>query len=96
MDRDDVGVLERGRQLGLGEEALAEARVPGQLRGDQLERDVALQARVVGAIDDAHPAATDERLDPVAEKRGPDPRVCGNRHAYLPLRRNNRSRLSGK
>ena len=29
VDRDDVGVLERGREFRLGEEALAEARVPG-------------------------------------------------------------------
>jgi hypothetical protein len=72
VDRDDIGVLQRGGQLGLGQKALTEKRILGQLGGDQLDREGALQAQVIGPIDDPHPAAARERLDPIAEELGPD------------------------
>jgi hypothetical protein len=86
VDRDDVGMLERGRQLGLNQEAVPEGPVPGKLRGDQLHCNVSLESRVVSPVDDAHPAATKERLDLVPEQRRPDTGVCGNGHRVLQLR----------
>ena len=41
VDRDDVGVLGRGRGFGLPDEPLAERLVLRQLRGQELQRDLA-------------------------------------------------------
>ena len=40
VDREDVRVIERGRQLALDEEPLAEALVGRQFRREQLQRDL--------------------------------------------------------
>ena len=76
VDRDDVRMLDRGRQPRLAQEALAERHVVGELRGEQLQRDVAVEREVVGAVDDAHAAAADQRLDPIAGELGADARVA--------------------
>ena len=55
MDREDVGVIERGCELRLALEAPPIGRV-GQVRGDELDRDGAIQLRVRRAVDRAHPA----------------------------------------
>ena len=39
VDREDLGVVEGGRELRLAQEAIAEARVVSDLRRDELERD---------------------------------------------------------
>jgi len=83
VDGDDVGVLERSRELGLLQEALAEALIRHQLRREQLESNVALQARVVGAIDDAHAAGAQQDLDPVAGELGAETGISGGRHDSL-------------
>jgi hypothetical protein len=72
VDRDDVRVLERRRRLRLRQEARPEVLVPRELRDDQLEGHGPLQAAVVGAVDDAHPAAADKLLEPVAENLAAD------------------------
>jgi catechol 2,3-dioxygenase-like lactoylglutathione lyase family enzyme len=72
-------MLERGRDLGLEQEALSKAPVLGKLRGEQLERDVPLQPQVVRSVDDAHPAAAEQLLDPVAEDFAADARIIGSR-----------------
>jgi len=62
LDGDDVRVVEPGQGPGLAEEALALAgRRPPPGR-EELERDAALEDRVVGPVDGAGPAAAD-RLD---------------------------------
>ena len=66
VDRDHVRVVERGRELRLAQEAAAEALVAGELGSNQLQRHRALERDVERAVDDAHPAAADDRLDPVA------------------------------
>jgi hypothetical protein len=66
VDGDDVGVIERGRQLRLTQEALAEARVGSQLRRHQFERHAPLQPQVLREVDDPHPAPAQHRLQPVA------------------------------
>ena len=38
----------------------------------ELQRDRPLQAQVVGPVDDAHAAPTDQLLDPIADELGAD------------------------
>jgi hypothetical protein len=59
-------MVERGRELGLAQEPLPEARVGRQLGRDELQGDPPLQPQVLGQVDDAHPAAAKHALDPVA------------------------------
>ena len=61
-------MLERRGHPRLGQEPLAERDVFGEVRREQLQRDVAVEREIVGAVDDAHPAAAEERLQPVAGK----------------------------
>ena len=72
VDGDDVRVLERGRQPGLAQEALTERAIGGEVRGEQLQRDVAVEREIARAVDDAHPTTADDRLDPVAGELGAD------------------------
>jgi hypothetical protein len=70
VDRQDVGVVERGRQPGLTQEPLAEVLVGRELRRQHLQRDAAPQMDVFGRIDDALTTATQFGFDPVvAEQR---------------------------
>ena len=66
VDRDHVRMVERCGEPRLAQEAGAEALVLGQLRRDQLERDGTLERQVGRPVDDAHAAAADQRLHPVA------------------------------
>jgi len=68
VDRDDVGMVERGGQPRFAHETLAE--VAGQARREQLERHGPPQMHVLGAVDDAHPAAAEHVLDAVARDLG--------------------------
>ena len=86
-DRDHVGVIERGGQLRLPEEALPEALVPGQIGGQQLQRHPALQAQILGQIDVAHPTPPEQRLDPVARKLRADTRINRDSHEATRLLR---------
>ena len=70
VDRDDVGVLQRGREPGLGLEAGDRVRVLGVLGRDDLQRHGAVQLRVGGLVDHAHAAAIEHALDAVAGKLG--------------------------
>ena len=70
VDRNDRGVIERGCQPRLAQEALAEANIPGELRCEELERYMPLQGEIARPVDDTHAAATKQRLDPVAGKLG--------------------------
>ena len=85
VDRNDVRVLERHRELRLAREALVEALVERELGRDQLQRDRSLQAQVVGAVDDAHPAPADQLLDAIAEEVGSDLDLGLGAHQLRPL-----------
>ena len=61
-------MVEARGQLGLDEEALAEAHVLSALGRDELQRDGPPQPRVERPIDDAHAAATDDRFDRVTRE----------------------------
>ena len=66
VDGDDVRVIEAGggaRLLGEAPKAVLARRIP---REQQLERDLALEFRVVGEIDLAHSAGTDQGTDFIA------------------------------
>ena len=65
-DGDDVRVLEAGGRLGLAAEALDELAVLGEAPVQHLERDAALQVRVLGQPDVRHPARADPAQQPVA------------------------------
>jgi hypothetical protein len=71
-----VRVVEACRDLGLAQEAAAEALVAGELGAEQLQRD-AVSARVLGEVDGAHRALTDERLDAKARDDGAGEVACG-------------------
>ncbi len=83
VDRDDVRVVDRGRELRLAQEAVAERFVLGEVGGEELERDVALQALVLGQVDDAHAAAAEQGLDAVPGELGADPRVVAHLHVRI-------------
>ena len=70
VDLDDVGVLQAGDGLGLGQEAgdgLGAGMGPGQ---DHLERAGTVQADLPGPVDDAHAAAAQLAQDLVAGDGG--------------------------
>ena len=65
VDRADSRVIEGGGSAGLALEALERGRVLGHFRGQELERDVPAELRVLGLIDDAHAPAAELGGDPV-------------------------------
>ena len=68
IDRDHVRVLDRRRRLGLRDEARAEVGLLGERRGDDLQRDDAVEVEVPRAVHDAHPAASGEPLDAMVDE----------------------------
>ena len=78
VDRDDVGMLHAGDGLGFGAKARALAP-PGMRPGqNDLERDIAAKAQLLGAIDDSHstPAQLTQDLkagDLLEDRRWLDP-----------------------
>ena len=65
---------------------LLEAAEPlgiGDLAGENLDRDLALQARVTGAVDLAHAPRAEQPHDLVRAES----RACLERHRYIPARR---------
>ena len=66
VDGEDVGVLQRRGASRLGPEALAEALVLRDRRGDHLERDEPAQLDVDRAVHDSHATGARAPLDPVA------------------------------
>jgi hypothetical protein len=66
VQRDDVRVVDLGRRPRLLQEALADLRVIEELRLDHLEGDDAVELELARSVDDAHPSASDRRLDPMA------------------------------
>ena len=69
---DDVRMLDRRRQPPLVLESLAKRLVLRKSWRQQLESAHFPEVLVPGAIDDSHPALTNQRLDPVARNDPPD------------------------
>ena len=66
VDRDDVGVVQRGRELRLADEPLGRGTRFEGGAGEELERHVPVEPFITGAIDDAHAARADALRDAVA------------------------------
>ncbi len=69
VQRQDVRVGETRDDLDLAEEALGAER-GGQLRPQDLQRDLPAEALVVGQVDEGHAAAPELALDGVAAGEG--------------------------
>jgi hypothetical protein len=69
VERKDVGVLEVGRNLDLGQETFGTDN-GGQLGLEHLQRDLALVLEVIGQVDGRHPALTQLTRDGVAAFEG--------------------------
>ena len=65
VHRDDVGVVQRRDGPGFAGKAQPALVIGGQLRRQNLERDLATERGVLGLIDDTHPAGADFAHDPV-------------------------------
>ena len=63
VQRADVRMRERGDGLGFSLEPVAELRVIGDLGGEDLDRDRAIEAGVARLVDLAHPAGTERSQD---------------------------------
>jgi hypothetical protein len=63
MDVDDVRMRELAGGAGLAQEAAADLRVRGDVRREDLERDLAVEPDVARAVDDAHAAAPELGLE---------------------------------
>ena len=69
--RDDVLVAQDGGRQGLTPKSIRQVAVGADLGSEQLERDIAAEAGVVGAIDRRHPASPDDLAQPVAVRDEP-------------------------
>src|SRR5579872_4878285 len=78
VDRKNVGMIQRGCCAGFLRKALETFGVGGVRRGENLDGDIAVQARVAGAVDFAHAAGTERRLDFVGAEFG----ASGERHGW--------------
>src|SRR5207249_4769498 len=63
VDRGDMGMIQRGERLRLPLEARDALGVAGERFGQDLDRDVAIQLVIAGAIDLAHAARAKRRDD---------------------------------
>ena len=77
VDVRDVGMIERGQRLGLALEPGEPVGISGKGLRQDLQRHIAIQLRVVGAIDLAH--AT--RAEPLHNLVGIETGASRNRHA---------------
>jgi hypothetical protein len=77
VDRDDARVVQRGHHLRLALEAVAAFGIGSQSRRQNLQRNLALQLRVVSGIDLSHPADTQRPENPVVVEGCSDHLVDG-------------------
>jgi hypothetical protein len=71
-DGDNVWMIEARRQVRFVLDPAPEIGILGQLRRQQLERDLPTQPHLLGEVDDAHATPPQEGLDAVAGKLRPD------------------------
>ena len=77
VNRQDVRMGQRRDRLGLALEAREGLRAPGELPGEDLDRNLPVQARVPGPVHLAHPASAERCLDLV----GTESRTDRKRHS---------------
>ena len=78
-DRDDVGVLQPGREPDLAGEALG-AQALRELGGDDLDHDLPIERRLRGDPDARHPTTAELPLDPVVAGQRVDETIFGLAH----------------
>ena len=71
VQRDDVGVVERGQRPGLAAQSLTDHRVARHLGVHKLERDGPVQAQLAGSVEHADTAGAHNALDLIAGDDGP-------------------------
>ena len=71
MNRENVWMRERGDRFSLSLEPRAPIRIGGKRRWQDFDRDVAVEARVAGAIDLTHTARTEWAKDFVRAEARP-------------------------
>ena len=69
VNRADVGMVQRRRRLRLALETRQRLRIARDVVGQELQRDEAVQARVLGLVDHAHAAAA-QLLDDAVVRDG--------------------------
>ena len=69
VDRDDVGVIQRGDRLSFALEAQPPLRIARQKARQDLQRDAAVKAGIFGGIDLSHAAFPDRFEDAVMAER---------------------------
>ena len=84
VDRDHVRVVDRRRDARLAQEPPPDRLVGHQGRGDDLQRDDAVERELARAIDDAHPPAPRHGLDPVPRERAARRHVAHDCGVYRP------------
>ncbi len=70
VDRADVGMVEGRGRLGLLPKPLLGCLVAGQVRREELDGDLSLQARVVRRVHDPHAAVAQFGTDHIRAERG--------------------------
>jgi hypothetical protein len=93
VDRDDVGMIERGHGPGLALESVPAIGILVELRWKDLEGDCSPQLRVFGGVDLAHAALAQPLQDPIVAERLTDyaglvysPSVAWAERRYVPRR----------
>jgi len=76
IDRADVGMTQRGQQLGLALEARDVIGIVRRELGEDLQRDAAIQSWIARPIDLAHATGAQWRDDVI----GPESAAGGERH----------------
>jgi hypothetical protein len=79
VDRNDVRMVDRRRELRFAEEPIVAPLALGEVGREDLERHLASQPDVFGQVDDAHAASADHALDSVAGELRSDPRFLDHR-----------------
>src|SRR5665809_144904 len=69
-DWNDIGMVNRGGDLGLAPKALPKASVLRMLGEDELEGDPAPERELLGLVDDPHVSLADDLLDAAPREYG--------------------------
>ena len=67
-----MGMAQAGGEASLGDDPLAHAVLLGEIRPEQLEGDLPIEAQIVGREDFSHAAVTEPLAQPVAAADGFD------------------------
>jgi len=75
VDGGDVGVIQLGESAGFVAEAVTRGFIGESSGRENLDGHIAIEARIVGEVNNSHAAAADSREDSVVTENGTDERV---------------------